>query len=69
MAHTSKLTSEHRDNHLMFLGEFYAMYLYVWSDVLWPTFLSGRTLYADEMALYPSLRNPNVSKETRTRSR
>jgi hypothetical protein len=25
-----------RDGHLIFLGEFYAMYLMVWSDALWP---------------------------------
>lgn len=32
----TKLSSEHVDGHLMFLGEFYAMYLLTWSDDLWP---------------------------------
>lgn len=29
-------TSEDLDSHLMALGEYLAMYLFVWSDVLWP---------------------------------
>ena len=32
----TKYTSEYVEGHLMFLGEFYAMYLLAWSDVLWP---------------------------------
>jgi hypothetical protein len=32
----SGMSSEAADSHLMALGEFYAMYLLVWSDVLWP---------------------------------
>ena len=32
----ASLTSDAMESHLMFLGEFYAMYLYAWSDVLWP---------------------------------
>lgn len=31
------LTSDAMTAHLMFLGEFYAMYLLSWSDILWPT--------------------------------
>lgn len=29
-------TSDHDEGHLMFLGEYYLMYLMAWSDVLWP---------------------------------
>jgi hypothetical protein len=29
-------SSEHLNGHLMFLAEFYAMYLMAWSDALWP---------------------------------
>lgn len=29
-------TSDSMQNHLTFLGEYLAMYLFVWSDVLWP---------------------------------
>lgn len=47
-----ELSSEHYNNHLMYLGEFYAMYLFCWSEVLWPTFLLGRTVYLDEASLY-----------------
>lgn len=32
----TKLSSGAIDGHLMFLGEFYAMYLFAWSDALWP---------------------------------
>lgn len=32
----TKLSSGAVDGHLMFLGEFYAMYLLTWSDDLWP---------------------------------
>jgi hypothetical protein len=32
----TKLSSEEIDGHLMFLGDFYAMYLMAWSDALWP---------------------------------
>lgn len=32
----TKLSSGPIDGHLMFLGEFYAMYLFAWSDELWP---------------------------------
>jgi len=30
------LTSDDLESHLMTLGEYLAMYLFVWSDVLWP---------------------------------
>jgi hypothetical protein len=32
----AKFTSTHAKSHLLSLGEFLAMYLFVWSDVLWP---------------------------------
>jgi len=32
----AKLTTREADGHLLFLGEYYAMYLLVWSHVLWP---------------------------------
>jgi hypothetical protein len=38
-------TSEDLDSHLMGLGEYLAMYLFVWSDVVWPT--SGLPTLAD----------------------
>jgi hypothetical protein len=40
----SDLTSDSADCHLLFLGEFYAMYLFAWSDALWPR--EGGTLTA-----------------------
>jgi hypothetical protein len=33
----ARLTSDAMDSHLMFVGEFYMMYTFVWSDVLWPS--------------------------------
>ncbi|MDC8447980.1 MAG: hypothetical protein LV473_06460 [Nitrospira sp.] len=36
IARETKFTSTLTDGHLMFLGEFYAMYLLAWSDALWP---------------------------------
>ena len=33
------------DGHLIFLGEFYAMYLMAWSDELWPRTENAPTLY------------------------
>lgn len=32
-----KFSSGHAKSHLMGLGEYYAMYLFAWSDVLWPS--------------------------------
>jgi hypothetical protein len=32
----SNLTSDAADCHLLFLAEYYAMYLFAWSDALWP---------------------------------
>ncbi len=37
----AKFTSDEADNHLFRLGEFYAMYIFAWSDLLWPTDMSG----------------------------
>lgn len=36
-----RLTSDHMSAHLMFLGEFYMMYLFTWSDALWPRNLTN----------------------------
>ena len=33
---TAALTTEDPERHLLRLGEYYAMYLFSWSDVLWP---------------------------------
>ncbi len=70
----TKLTSDARDNHLLFLGEFYAMYLFCWSDVLWPHLFPGQSydpqvprLRPDEWfakdALYPSLRDESKKNQ------
>jgi hypothetical protein len=32
----AKLTTQDPENHLLRLGEYYAMYLFNWSDVVWP---------------------------------
>jgi hypothetical protein len=44
----AKLTTEDTRSHLMSFGEFVSMYLFVWSDVLWPKTLPDLT---DLMAL------------------
>jgi hypothetical protein len=46
------LTSDDTRSHLMSFGEFVAMYLFVWSDVLWPTVLPE---WAD-LAAIPSIK-------------
>ena len=56
----AKLTTEDTRSHLMSFGEYMAMYLFVWSDVLWPkeipdfsdlqTALSGRPKTLIELA-------------------
>ncbi|WP_148313489.1 hypothetical protein [Sorangium cellulosum] len=54
VAERMKLTSmvknkpEHAKSHLLRLGEYYSMYLFAWSDVLWPT----RSLN-DHTAVFP----------------
>lgn len=40
-ANEGKLSSQEGKSHLIKLGEFYAMYLFVWSDVLWPRFITA----------------------------
>lgn len=35
LAKDTKVTSGEKDSHLLFLAEFYAMYLFVWSPALW----------------------------------
>lgn len=49
----TKLSSDHVDGHLMFLGEFYAMYLFAWSDALWPR---------ETGAANPSVRLPSAQE-------
>src|SRR5262249_10828133 len=34
---TAAFTTEDPESHLITLGEYYSMYLFTWSDVLWPT--------------------------------
>jgi hypothetical protein len=48
----AKLTSDDTRSHLMSFGEFVAMYLFVWSDVLWPTTLPDAT----DLAAIPSIK-------------
>jgi hypothetical protein len=61
---TQGFTSEDLDSHLMALGEYLAMYLFVWSDVLWPpgnlpTLVDVRTDVTNKWkALPPFLRPP-----------
>lgn len=37
----AKFTTKHGTSHLLTLGEYYAMYLFVWSQELWPPTLPG----------------------------
>jgi len=56
----AKLTSSKGDNHLLSLAEYAAMYVFNWSDVLWPDEL----LTADELwALYPQLQPAKDKRE------
>jgi hypothetical protein len=48
------LSSEHIDGHLLFLGEFYAMYLMVWSDAIWPR-EGGKLSLAKPEDLFPKI--------------
>ncbi len=48
----AKLTSDDTRSHLMSFGEFAAMYLFVWSDVLWPKTLPDWT----DLAAIPSIK-------------
>lgn len=48
----AKLTSDDTRSHLMSFGEFVAMYLFVWSDVLWPTVLPDWS----DLAAIPSIK-------------
>ena len=60
---TARLTSSKGDNHLLSLAEYAAMYLFTWSDVLWPDEL----LAAEELwALYPQLQ-PAKGKKGKVR--
>jgi len=59
-----KLTSSARDAHLMFLGEFYAMYLFAWSDVLWPrdTFAANQPIRLPSAADLLEALRPSVER-------
>ncbi|HTH49491.1 MAG TPA: hypothetical protein VMB21_18390 [Candidatus Limnocylindria bacterium] len=46
----AKLTSDDTRSHLMSLGEYLAMYLFVWSDVLWPKDLDNDIPVMDDLA-------------------
>ena len=54
--------SKKADNHLLSLGEFYAMYLFVWSNTVWPAALpTFEGVFPDEAAVIaagPRLRPP-----------
>ncbi len=61
---TARLTSSKGDNHLLSLAEFAAMYLFNWSDVLWPDDL----VTTEELwVIYPELQ-PAEGKRERVRS-
>lgn len=47
----AQLSSDEMDAHLMFLGEFYMMYLFVWSDAVWPRVLDKHGEETDEITL------------------
>ncbi|GAC1377627.1 MAG: hypothetical protein NVSMB44_47010 [Ktedonobacteraceae bacterium] len=49
----ARLTSSKTDNHLLSLAEYAAMYLFTWSDVLWP---SEQPQLEEIWAVYPELR-------------
>ena len=56
----ARLTSSKVDNHLLSLAEYAAMYLFTWSDVLWPDDLPT----AEELwAIYPELQPPKDKRE------
>ncbi len=60
----ARLTSSKVDNHLLSLAEYAAMYLFTWSDVLWPDDLPA----AEELwTIYPEL-HPAMNKQEKVRS-
>lgn len=54
-------------NHLIFLGEYYCMYLLMWSPVLWPNGQSAKPIYSDypklEQVYSVHLSNPIIPSE------
>jgi len=56
---TARLTSSKADNHLLSLGEYAAMYIFTWSDVLWPQELPD----IEEMSATSSRARPSKHKE------
>ncbi|WP_028048811.1 hypothetical protein [Cellulomonas sp. URHD0024] len=51
----TQLSSDHMENHLMYLAEFCAMYVMAWSDELWARDAAGRPVLdaLDELQVYP----------------
>ncbi|GHO85490.1 hypothetical protein [Dictyobacter formicarum] len=57
----ARFTTGHADNHLISFAEYIAMYLFSWSDVLWPKeMLSVEAFWA---WLYPGVHAESVSQE------
>jgi hypothetical protein len=54
-------TSDDVRSHLMSLGEYLALYLFAWSDVLWPkTMPNYDDLKASAQPILPLLKNPDI---------
>ncbi|GLV58138.1 hypothetical protein KDH_49720 [Dictyobacter sp. S3.2.2.5] len=57
----AQFTTGHGDNHLISFSEYIAMYLFSWSDVIWPEeLLSVKDFWA---WLYPGVHSESVSQE------
>lgn len=59
----AKFTSSDLKNHLVTLGEFFSMYLFVWSDVLWPDALPT----FDDIVSWVTGFTPSTTKDRVTR--
>jgi len=56
--HPNYLSSSHAKSHLITLGEFYTMYLFAWSDCLWPDSLpTFETLFPETKIYRASVRS------------
>ena len=62
LAETAGFTSEDLVGHLVGLGEYLAMYLFVWSDVPWPATGTALPAFA-EVANYFASREPGIFSE------
>jgi hypothetical protein len=61
------LTSHAASSHLMSLGEFYAMYLFAWSDALWPsTMPTFAQLSSAEQARYGEKRQEKYDAQVKS---